>query len=169
MNRKSKTHLQLILFLAFFFLFAYSMLSNNISLIKIPKLEYIEYVNDMADILSEQEEIWLMEYANQYYEETGISIFIFTIPSTNKQSISLMAEKMMKDYSIPESGLIILYNKEKNDICMRMGKTVSNYVSNNSTPYYLRQYFSKYQMEKKYYLGFYYLQQGILYEIVSRM
>lgn len=148
--------------------FSYNMLSSTFTKIVIPSASNKFYVNDFADIITDDEENWLAEYAEFYYQTTGITIVISTIESTNGRMLENYAVAMFNQYQISDLGLLILYSKYDDELCIKVGSEISPYISDNNGPYYISRDFAPFQKQHAFYNGFRNLQKGLMDEIITR-
>lgn len=171
-NKKISRKLVLTIVVLQFFIVALMMpivvhAEGNIS---IPEATSDFYVNDFADVFTEEEKSHLMENAVGLADEhDGIQVVVTTIKTLEGNSIEDYAVQMYNQYGIgkDDMGLLILLATEDRQIRVEVGKAMEAYINDSKAGRYIDNYAIPYLKENKFNEGLINLQEKLIEEVVN--
>lgn len=128
------------------------------------------YVNDFANILSEEDESILMNKALTLANENdGIQIVVSTIESLNGDTVENYATQMYNKYGIGKNdmGLLILLSTGDRQIRVEVGKAMERYINDSKAGRFMDNYAIPYLKDNKFDEGIISLQDALINEIVT--
>lgn len=128
------------------------------------------YVNDFADVFTDEEEARLMDTAVSLAEEhDGIQIVVTTIESLGGADITDYAVDMYNTYGIGKNdmGLLILISTGDRDIWVQTGLAMEAYLPDSKVGRFIDNYAIPYLAENKFNEGLINLQEAYVKEIIS--
>ena len=126
------------------------------------------YVNDFANLFSNEQKQVMMERAVQLAEEfDGIQVVVTTINSLNGYEIEQYAYSMYEQYGIGNNsmGILILLSVEDRNIRIETGKTMQAYITDSKSGQLLDKYGMDYFVEDKFAEGLVSVQEAMISEI----
>lgn len=128
------------------------------------------YVNDFADVFTDEEEAQLMETAVSLAEEhDGIQVVVTTIESLDGADINEYAVDMYNTYGIGKNdmGLLILISIGDRELKVASGLAMEGYLPDSKIGRITDKYAIPYLAENKFNEGLINLQQALVKEIIS--
>ena len=128
------------------------------------------YVNDFADVFTNEEESRLMETAVSLADEhDGIQVVVTTITSLGGDTMADYALEMYNKYGIGKNdmGLLILLSTGDREIRVEVGKTMEAYITDSKAGRFIDKYAIPYLAENKFNEGLINLQEAFIKEIIS--
>ena len=158
----------------FVLLIAVIVCISNFSLISaaatIPEATPEFYVNDFANILSEEDESILMNNAlTLATENDGIQVVVSTIESLNGDTVENYATQMYNKYGIGKNdmGILILLSTGDRQIRVEVGKAMEGYINDSKAGRFMDKYAIPYLKENKFNEGIISLQTAFINEITT--
>lgn len=128
------------------------------------------YVNDFADVFTDEEEGRLMETAVSLAEEhDGIQVVVTTIESLSGDTMEHYALEMYNKYGIGKNdmGLLILLSTGDREIRVEVGRAMEAYITDSKAGRFIDNYAIPYLAENKFNEGLINLQEAYVKEILS--
>ena len=97
-----------------------------------------KYVSDKAKLLNKKTEAYISSNSKILKENFNISYYLITLPSLNNQNIDIYSEKL------ETHGILILVVKDERTIKVKVGKELSNIITNEIIQEYLDTFFTPY-------------------------
>ena len=169
MKRKLIRAFAIILTMAIVIVFSYSLLSTRLCRVAYTPITEKYYVNDFANLLTDEEEDWLVDYAKNFSLENGIDCIIVTIETSKGLMLQYYASILFDAYEFSDKSLLILYSKAENKVCIKVGAEITRYVSDKNGPYYAERSFTPFQKKQDFYNAFRSFQKILMDEISSRI
>ncbi len=163
---------KLINFIVAVFSIATLMFTTVYAEISIPKATSEFYVNDFSDILSESEEVQMIEKAKSLSDEHGgVQVVVTTIKSLEGNSIEDYSYEMYNQYGIgkDDMGLLILLATEDRQIRIEVGKSMEAYFNDSKAGRFIDNYAIPYLKENRFNEGLISLQEQCIKEIVLQI
>lgn len=151
-----------ILFIAVFVLVPAKVYATSIPQ---PTQEF--YVNDFADVLTDEEEKQMLEKAvNLASEDLGIQVVVTTIKSLSGESIEQYAHDMYNQYGIgkDDMGVLILLATEDRDTRIELGVAMEAYITDSKAGRLLDKYAIPDFKENRFNSGLVSLQDAVIKE-----
>lgn len=128
------------------------------------------YVNDFADIFTDEEEARLIETAVSLADEhDGIQVVVTTIESLGGETMEHYALEMYNKYGIGKNdmGLLILLSTGDREIRVEVGRAMEAYITDSKAGRFIDNYAIPYLAENKFSDGLINLQEAFVKEIIS--
>ena len=128
------------------------------------------YVNDFANVFSQEEKNQLMSSAvNLANEHDGIQVVVTTVKSLEGDSIENYAYNMYNQYGIgkEDMGLLILLATEDRQIRVEVGRGMEGYINDAKAGRFIDKYAIPYLKQNKFNEGLTSLQSALISEIKS--
>ena len=128
------------------------------------------YVNDFANVLSDEEEKWILDKAVTLAEESdGIQVVLSTVESLDGNSIENYALEMYNQYKIgkDDMGLLILLSTGDRQIRIEVGKAMEAYINDSKAGRLMDEYAIPYLKEDKFNEGLINLQESLISEVTK--
>ena len=151
-----------IMFLAVFLFIPTKVYAANIPQ---PTQEF--YVNDFADVLTDEEEKQMLDKAvSLASEELGIQVVVTTITSLEGESIENYAHEMYNQYGIgkDDMGVLILLSTEDRDTRIELGTAMEAYITDSKAGRLLDKYAIPHFKENKFNSGLVEVQSAVIDE-----
>lgn len=151
-----------IVFLAMFMLFP-----AKVYAVSIPQPTQEFYVNDFADVLTDEEEKQMLDKAvNLASEELGIQVVVTTIKSLEGESIENYAHDMYSQYRIgkDDMGVLILLSTEDRDTRIEVGTAIEAYITDSKAGRLLDKHAIPHFKENKFNSGLVEVQSAVIDE-----
>lgn len=126
------------------------------------------YVNDFANLFSDEEKQVMMEKAVQLSEDyDGVQVVVTTVNSLNGYEIEQYAYSMYEQYGIGKDsmGILILLSVEDRNVKIETGKTMQVYITDSKSGQLLDKYGMDYFREDKFSEGLVAVQGAVISEI----
>ena len=127
--KKFKYYKYCIVFIALFL-----FIPAKVYAISIPQPTQEFYVNDFADVLTDEEEKQMLDRAvNLASEDLGIQVVVTTITSLEGESIENYAHDMYNQYGIgkDDMGVLILLSTQDRDTRIELGTAMEAYITDS--------------------------------------
>lgn len=160
--KKFKYYKYCIVFIALFL-----FIPAKVYAISIPQPTQEFYVNDFADVLTDEEEKQMLDKAvNLASEELGIQVVVTTIKSLDGESIENYAHDMYNQYGIgkDDMGVLILLSTEDRDTRIELGTAMEAYITDSKAGRILDQYAIPHFKENKFNSGLVSVQGAVIDE-----
>lgn len=128
------------------------------------------YVNDFANVLSDEEEKRLLDKAVTLAEESdGIQVVLSTVESLDGNPIENYALEMYNQYKIgkDDMGLLILLSTGDRQIRIEVGKAMEAYINDSKAGRLMDEYAIPYLKEDKFNEGLINLQESLISEVTK--
>ena len=128
------------------------------------------YVNDFADVFTDEEESRLMETAVSLADEhDGIQVVVTTVKSLGGVAINDYAVDMYNTYGIGKNdmGLLILLSTGDREIWVTVGRAMEAHITDSKAGRFIDKYAIPYLAENKFNEGLINLQEEFIKEIIS--
>lgn len=128
------------------------------------------YVNDFANVLSDEEEKLLLDKAVTLAEESdGIQVVLSTVESLDGNSIENYALEMYNQYKIgkDDMGLLILLSTGDRQIRIEVGKAMEAYINDSKAGRLMDEYAIPYLKDDKFNEGLINLQESLISEVTK--
>lgn len=128
------------------------------------------YVNDFADVFTDEEESRLMETAVALADEhDGIQVVVTTIDSLGGYTIEHYALEMYNKYGIGKNdmGLLILLSTGDREIRVEVGRAMEAYINDSKAGRFIDNYAIPSLSENRFNEGLINLQEAFINEIIS--
>lgn len=128
------------------------------------------YVNDFADVFTDEEETRLMDTAVSLAEEhDGIQVVVTTIESLGGDTVENYAFNMYNKYGIGKNdmGLLILLSTGDREIYVATGFAMEAYITDSKAGLFIDNYAISYLADNKFNEGLISLQEAFVKEIIS--
>lgn len=155
-------------------MFAFGMTSASFSVFKheegIPAATEEFYVNDFADVIEPDEEVWLLDESQKLYDNLGIQFVVSTVNTTNNKQVSTYIQEMYEQYNLnSDVGILVLYVKDNATLYISTGDMIKKYVSQSTLGYYIAEYFAPYKVQGHVGDGMLSLQRNIAEMVKDRL
>ena len=160
--KKFKYYKYCIVFIALFL-----FIPAKVYAISIPQPTQEFYVNDFADVLTEEEEKQMLEKAvNLASEELGIQVVVTTIKSLEGESIENYAHEMYNQYGIgkDDMGVLILLSTGDRDTRIELGTAMEAYITDSKAGRLLDKHAIPHFKEDKFNSGLLEVQSAVIDE-----
>lgn len=157
----------LILFLGIFSLSTKSFAKENI-----PSATSDFYVNDFANVFSDDEKTRLIDNAITLSDKyNGIQVVITTVESLNGNTIENYALEMYNLYEIgkDDMGLLVLLSTGDRQIRIEVGKAMESYINDSKAGRFIDKYAIPYLKENKFNEGLITLQEALINQIITEV
>ena len=128
------------------------------------------YVNDFANVLSDEEEKRILDKAVTLAEESdGIQVVLSTVESLDGNSIENYALEMYNQYKIgkDDMGLLILLSTGDRQIRIEVGKAMEAYINDSKAGRLMDEYAIPYLKDDKFNEGLINLQESLISEVTK--
>lgn len=128
------------------------------------------YVNDFANVLSDEEEKRLLDKAVTLAEESdGIQVVLSTVESLDGNPIENYALEMYNQYKIgkDDMGVLILLSTGDRQIRIEVGKAMEAYINDSKAGRLMDEYAIPYLKEDKFNEGLINLQESLISEVTK--
>lgn len=128
------------------------------------------YVNDFANVLSDEEEKRLLDKAVTLAEESdGIQVVLSTVESLDGNPIENYALEMYNQYKIgkDDMGLLILLSTGDRQIRIEVGKAMEAYINDSKAGRLMDEYAIPYLKDDKFNEGLINLQESLISEVTK--
>ena len=160
--KKFKYYKYCIVFIALFL-----FIPAKVYAVSIPQPTQEFYVNDFADVLTEEEEKQMLEKAvNLASEELGIQVVVTTIKSLEGESIENYAHDMYNQYGIgkDDMGVLILLSTGDRDTRIELGNAMEAYITDSKAGRLLDKHAIPHFKENKFNSGLLEVQSAVIDE-----
>jgi len=144
-------------------------LSQNVLAIDIPKPTERFYVNDFANVLSQQTEDYIVKKGEELYKQDGLQIVVTTIKSLDGNSITDYSYQMAKKWQVgsveKNNGLLILLAVEDREIWVQVGYGLEGDLNDAKVGRLIDNYAIPYFKEDNFDEGILNLYKGVLYAL----
>lgn len=128
------------------------------------------YINDFADIFTDEEEARLMDTAVALAEEhNGIQVVVTTVESLGGDTVENYALNMYNKYGIgkDDMGLLILLSTGDRDIYVAVGLRMEAYINDSKARRFIDNYAIPSLAENRFSEGLINLQEALVKEVIS--
>lgn len=133
------------------------LVCNAVYAADIPAPSSAFYVNDTANVISEQTEKIIIDKNAALYEKTGAQIVVVTVEYTDTASIADYAYELFNEYGIGSSGknngLLLLLSIGDDDYYALQGSGLERTLSSGTLSYLLYEYLEPYFAQQEYDAG----------------
>lgn len=150
----------------------FTMLStNSIALAKsisVPSATSDFYVNDFAEVFSEEQKSRLMENAIKLSDKyDGAQVVITTVKSLDGNAVEDYSYEMYNQYGIGKNdmGILILLSTRDKQIRIEVGKAMEAYINDSKAGRFIDEYAIPFLKEKKFDEGLIKLQEALISEV----
>lgn len=134
-----------------FIILLFGLLPINVNAVVKPATSF--YVNDYANILSSENEEYIIEHSNKLYNYNGAQIVVVTIPSLDGISIEEYATTLFNDWGIGDkdknNGLLLLLSLNERRFRVEVGAGIEGIFPDGKTGRYQDTYLIPYLKENK--------------------
>ena len=130
------------------------------------------YVNDFANVFTDEEENTLMNNAVKLATETdGVQVVVSTIESLEGDTVENYAYNMYNKYGIgkDDMGLLILLSTGDRKIRVEIGRTMEGYINDSKAGRFIDKYAIPYLKDNKFNEGLISLQSAFVKEITNNV
>lgn len=135
-----------------FLLFLSVFLPREVSALVKPTREF--YVNDYANILSEETENYIIKYSNYLAEKTTSQIVVVTVPNLEGKDLESYATELFRKFGIGDAeennGLLILLSLEERKVRIEVGYGLEGILPDGKTGRFQDQYMIPYFREDQF-------------------
>jgi len=138
----------------------------------IPEATTDFYVNDFANVFTDEEKTSLMNNAVKLANESdGIQVVISTVKSLEGDTVENYALNMYNKYGIgkDDMGLLILLSTEDRQVRVEVGRAMEGYINDAKAGRFIDKYAISYLKDNKFNEGLISLQNAFIEEITKRV